>query len=273
MNEIFYYSDDDYAGEGISLGIARGILVKYNNLKIVGEGTGIGSLALKNKLLTFFPTTCKTVQLSKTQFRKTFLIDSVMLWQLNDRPSRLLTALIELMANGYMFFPGFQNRLLKTGTFLRRLFKITPLIKKIPPVAEASFKYSIDSDEISVECDISSLQGYFSKAYILNELDADYFQYGIVNGENVAAPSGWNLIDSVSQHNAFYCRDYFLSFLIKKIEFKNNVPYKIFWGREKSKDLSWAGFELESDCRNKKIKKISCSYIVKLTDKGEQIES
>ncbi|MHB8280363.1 MAG: hypothetical protein ACYDIA_22335 [Candidatus Humimicrobiaceae bacterium] len=81
MRDIIYYSDDSYLGEGISLGIVRGILVKYKDRNIVQEGLGIGNLALKNGLMTYFPSSCKTVQLSETQFRKTYLVDSVMLWR------------------------------------------------------------------------------------------------------------------------------------------------------------------------------------------------
>lgn len=264
MKDIIYYSDDSYLGEGISLGIVRGILVKYKDTNIVQEGLGIGNLALKNGLMTYFASTCKTVQLSETQFRKTFLIDSVLLWQINGKLSIFITRVIDMLAQCYMLLPGLQNKLLKTGTLFRNLFKLTPQIIKIAPVAEACFNYSVEEDELYVECKIESLAGYLSKVFILNELGADYFLNGVKNGKTVSVPTGWNYIKSSPDSTAFYNPDYNLSFLVKKINVIDLIPYKVLWGREKTKDLSWAGFELEFDCRNKKIKSFGCGYIAKI---------
>jgi hypothetical protein len=264
MNDIIYYSDDSYLGEGFSLGIARGILVKYGDINIVQEGTGIGNIALKNGLMTYFASTCKTVQLSETQFRKTFLVDSVMLWRINGKSSIFLTGVIDLLSQYYMLFPSLQNKLLETGTLFRNLFKLTPQIIKIAPMAEACFDYSVEIDELNIKCKIKSLAGYLNKVFILNELGADYFQNGIKNGKTVPAPSGWKYIGPSPDSTAFYNPDYDLSFLVKKINVKDPIKYKVFWGREKIKDLSWAGFELEFDCKNKKVKSFECGYIAKI---------
>ncbi len=264
MKDIIYYSDDSYLGEGISLEIVRGILVKYKDTNIVQEGLGIGNLALKNGLMTYFASTCNTVQLSETQFRKTFLVDSVMLWRINGKLSIFITRVIDILTQCYMLIPGLQNKLLKTGTLFRNLFKLTPQIIKVAPLAEACFNYSVEEDELCVECEIKSLTGYLGKVFILNELGADYFQNGIKNKKIVPSPSGWNYIKSSPDSTAFYNPDYNLSFLLKEINVIDSIPYKVLWGREKTKDLSWAGFELEIDCRNKKIKSFGCEYTVKI---------
>lgn len=264
MKEITYYSDDSYLGEGISLGIVRGILVKYKDTNIVQEGLGIGNVALKNGLMTYFASTCKTVQLSETQFRKNFLVDSMLLWRINGKLSIFITGAIDILAQFYMLLPGFQDKLLKTGTLFRNLFKLTPQIIKMAPIAEACFKYSVKEDELYVECKIKSLVGYLNKVFILNELGADYFLNGIKNGKTVVAPTGWNFIRSNPGSTTFYNPNYNLSFLVKKINVIDLIPYKILWGREKTKDLSWAGFEFEFDCRNKKIKSFGCEYIAQI---------
>jgi hypothetical protein len=264
MRDITYYSDDSCLGEGISLGIARGILVKYKDTNIVQEGTGIGNLALRNGLMTYFASTCKTLQQSETQFRKTFLVDSMLLWRINGKPSTFITRIIDMLAQSYMLLPGLQNKLLKTGTLFRNLFKLTPVLIKIAPMAEACFDYSVEKDELYVECKIKSLDGYLGKVFILNELGADYFQNGIKNEKTVSVPGGWKYIASNPDSTAFYNPEYDLSFLVKKINVKNLVPYKVFWGREKIKDLSWAGFEFEFDCRSKKIKNFDFGYIIKI---------
>ena len=264
MKDIIYYSDDSYLGEGISLGIVRGILVKYKDTNIVQEGLGIGNLALKNGLMTYFASTCNTVQLSETQFRKTFLVDSVLLWRINGKRSIFVTRVIDMLAQCYMLLPGLQNKLLKTGTLFRNLFKLTPQIIKIAPIAEACFNYSVKEDELNVECKIKFLSGYLSKVFILNELGADYFLNGIKNGKTVSVPTGWNYLTSSTDSTAFYNPIYNLSFLVKKINVIDLIPYKVLWGREKTKDFCWAGFEFEFDCRNKKIKSFGCGYIAKI---------
>jgi hypothetical protein len=264
MNDITYYSDDSYLGEGISLGIARGILAKYKDKNIVQEGLGIGNLALKNGLMTYFASTCNTVQLSKTQFRKTFLVDCVLLWRINGKLSIFTTRVIDVLAQFYMHLPGLQNKLLKTGTFFRNLFKLSPQIIKIASIAEACFNYFVEGDELHIECKIKSLAGYLSKVFILNELGADYFPNGVKGGKTVPSPTGWNYITPGSDSTAFYNPDYNLSFFVKKINVIDLIPYKLLWGREKTKDLSWAGFEFEFDCRNKKIKSFDCGYTVKI---------
>jgi hypothetical protein len=264
MNDITYYSDDSYQGEGISLGLARGILVKYKGIDIVQEGMGLGSLAIKNRLITYFASTCNTTQLSENQFRKTFLIDSTILWRINGRQSILITRIIDILAQCYMFLPGLQNKLLRTGTLFRNLFKLTPQIVKITPIAEACFNYSVQNNELFVEGRIKSLSGYLNKVFILNELGADYFQNGLKNGKIVSPPNGWNPTTSKSGSVAFFNPYNNLSFIIKKISNTGFTPFKVFWGREKTKDLCWAGFEIEFDCSNKKMECIDCEYIAKI---------
>jgi hypothetical protein len=265
MKNIVYYSDDSYVGEGISLGVVRGILVKYRGINIVQEGLGIGNLALKKGLMTYFASTCNTTQLSETQFRKTFLVDSIMMWQINGKLSTFITKVLDMLAQFYMVFPPLQNKFfLKTAALLSNLFKLNPQMIKTTPVAEARFNYSIEADELYVECEIKSLASYLNKVFILNELGADYFRNGVRNGKTITAPTGWKYLSSNPDSTAFYNPEHNLSFSIKKMNVKDLIPYKVFWGREKTKDLSWAGFEFEFDFRNKKIESFGCRYIVKV---------
>jgi hypothetical protein len=266
MSNIVYYSDNDYIGEGVSLGIARGILVKYKGANIVQEGTGIGSLALKIGLMTYFASTCKTVQLNETQFRKTFVVDSVMLWGINDRPSKFLTGIIDLLSQFYMLFPGLQNKLLKTGTLFRNLFRLTPELTAITTLAEGIFDYCVGNGELNIKCEINSFKGYLNNVFILNELGADYFQKSIKNGKIVPPPSGWKYIGPNPDSTFLYSPDHNLSFSIKNICIKNQIKHEVFWGREKIKDLSWAGFEIKLDCSRKKIKSFGCEYTAKINE-------
>jgi hypothetical protein len=48
MNEIRIIPNNMYQGEGISKGLARGLLVYYGDQNLTGEGMGIGSVAIRD---------------------------------------------------------------------------------------------------------------------------------------------------------------------------------------------------------------------------------
>lgn len=54
MDKICIIPDSVYQGEGISKGLARGLLVYYGDCNLTGEGMGIGSIALRDHECTYF---------------------------------------------------------------------------------------------------------------------------------------------------------------------------------------------------------------------------
>jgi hypothetical protein len=58
MNEIRNIPDSIYQGEGISKGLARGLLVYYGDQNLTGEGMGIGSIATRDHECTYFSRSC-----------------------------------------------------------------------------------------------------------------------------------------------------------------------------------------------------------------------
>ena len=62
MNEIRNIPDSIYQGEGISKGLARGLLVYYGDQNLTGEGMGIGSIATRDHECTTFPGHVRTQQ-------------------------------------------------------------------------------------------------------------------------------------------------------------------------------------------------------------------
>jgi hypothetical protein len=54
MGQIHIVADEKYPGEGISRGLARGLLVYYQDCNLTDEGMGIGSIALRDHHYTYF---------------------------------------------------------------------------------------------------------------------------------------------------------------------------------------------------------------------------
>ena len=105
MNKIRIIPDRSYIGEGISRGLARGLLVYYADQNLTGEGMGIGSIAFRNPDCTYFSRSW-TDSSEAGVYKRTFTLDTRMRWSIHGRPSDLLTRLIEYGISAYMQLPG-----------------------------------------------------------------------------------------------------------------------------------------------------------------------
>jgi len=88
---LTFLADDRYVGEGVSLGLARGLLGCYRGRNITQEGMGLGAVALRLGPFTYFAGTCETRTLAEGQFTKTFSLDRRLMWSLGKRSSVTLT--------------------------------------------------------------------------------------------------------------------------------------------------------------------------------------
>jgi hypothetical protein len=59
---VRFYSDDNYLGEGVSKGLARGLIASYNGDNITREGMGICAVALRKNGYTYFSRSSNTEQ-------------------------------------------------------------------------------------------------------------------------------------------------------------------------------------------------------------------
>jgi hypothetical protein len=109
----------------------------------------------------------------------------------------------------------------------------------------AEITYRPETDAVTVECSISSLEGPLPEMCVMNEVGADHFDASINAGEVGKAPSGWSQLPMDLPSPALWNSRTGASFFIDRIECEEGMDVGLFWGREKAKDLCWAGFELK----------------------------
>ena len=228
---------------------------------ITGEGMGIGAIALKGPRFFCFSRTCTTREPRPGVVEKTFLIDSRLLWGRGGSPSIHLTRVLARVADWYMQWPALQP-LLCFSSPVRSALGLKPFFEPIPPVAEARFTYRFNGDNVEVSCSICPLGEHFTSVVILNELAADTFTHAFSCGEATPPPSGWlqfepgcELYDPVQQ----------IRFGISYAADGRSVPGKLFWGREYTGELRWAGFGIEIPGNEASDEPLSCSYEVRFT--------
>lgn len=237
------------------------MLVLLDKKNITGEGMGIGAIALKGPRFFCFSRTCTTREVRPGVIEKTFLIDSRLLWGRGNAPSVPVTLVLQRIAEWYMRWSVLQP-LLRFSSPARITLGLRSFFEIIPPVAEARFTYRIDGDKVEVSCSIRSLGERFTSIVILNELAADTFTHAFSGGHVTPPPSGWlqfepgcDLYDPVRG----------LRFSISYTDPDQSVPGKLFWGREYTKELRWAGFGIEIPGNEGSDEPLSCSYEVWFT--------
>ncbi len=166
-----------YPGEGISKGLARGLLVYYGECHLTGEGMGIGSIALRDHEYTYFSRSW-TDSDDGGLFRRTFILDTRMIWSVGGKTSALLTRAIEYGISAYMQLPWFQRMLIGVVLPLRTLLGIHPLYETVPSRGEVTFTYRVIGSRVEIQADFT-LQGRNEDTLcLLNELSAAWFTAG-----------------------------------------------------------------------------------------------
>ena len=228
---------------------------------------GIGSLAMKTEHGTYFPSTCRTEFVNLRKIRKTFRIDTRLTVCCGHHPSRFLSRVSEKMVDWYMNHPIFQKMFMDISPPIRRLLHLSFRRETLQPLAEALFTYDIDELTVTVSCRLSLLREMACRVYILNELGADYFTSSLKNGAIAAPPSGWEPI-ALPAHSppALYDDKNGIQFLIRGYRSDPAAPLHLFWGREKSPSLCWAGFEIELDMRAGRIHDPVLTYAVEFRE-------
>ena len=259
---IEFSPGQEYLGEGISRGLARGMLVFTEGRNITGEGMGIGAVALKDRSFSYFSRDCNTMVHAPDLVEKTFSIDSRMIWKYGGTFSIPLTRCMERVNDVYMRSPRLQI-LLCPGSQIKRFLGLHPIFEPIPPIAEAQFTYRIAGNRIDVSCTIRSLTGRLPSVFILSELAADSFTHAFSQGKAMKPPSGW------ARHepgNDLYDPVHRLRFALSPKSSGRSVPSTVWWGREHTKYHRWAGYSIEfPECPGGMVP-ISYSYAVCLQE-------
>ena len=264
-NKVELVSDDRYLGDGISAGLSRGLLVTVNGQNIVGEGVGLGSIATRYGGYSYFSRQVTTRTPDPGTFVKIFQIETRMTWAYKGRISYPLTRCLEFIADCYMAMP-FLQFLVALESPLKSWLSLIPVLEPVTPLVTAQFMYRIDrvqEGRIFISCQIRSLNGPLPELFILNELGAATFTHSLTGEVPGSPPFGWRRIPERGGAS-LYSPEYGLVFSIITGSVVSDADTSLFWGREATENLHWAGFEIRVRPRSLDARTLSCSYEIEL---------
>jgi hypothetical protein len=244
MNNIRIIPDSTYQGEGISRGLARGLLVYYADQNLTGEGMGIGSIAFRNPECTYFARSW-TDSSEAGVHKRTFSLDTRMRWSMFGRPSDLLTRLIEFGISAYMQLPRFQGSIMLPVPALSTLLGIYPLFETIPSRGKVTFSYRVTGTDVDVQVEIITPVMPQDTLCLLNELSAAWFTAGWDGEQRVSPPPGWEKVSSAQLPVSLVDPEHGIRFFMGRPSVTPMVPLSVYWGREQTGDVCWAGFCIE----------------------------
>ncbi|HTY15411.1 MAG TPA: hypothetical protein VMC42_06860 [Methanoregulaceae archaeon] len=243
-DDIRLVRPDDYTGEGRSRGLARGLLAYYGELNLTAEGMGIGGVALKDRYGTCFSRSWKDSE-ECGLFKRTFCLDTRLVWGIGGRPVPLLSWPIQLYTDAYMKMPWLQNRILAPALKLRTMAGIMPLFITIPSRGTVTLTYEISGGHAQIHASSTVQAGPGERLCILNELSAAHFTSGWDGEHLVPPPPGWDEVSHAQLPVSLADPSHGVRFFIDKPQADPGSPYRIYQGRENTGDLCWAGFCIE----------------------------
>jgi hypothetical protein len=203
--------------------------------------------------------TCNPVQEDEGRIECIFGLDTGMGWGTNEHPSPVLTWLVNRTINLYMHVPLLQS-LLPIGSAFRSLFLIRPIWYEIPTVAEARYTYRVRKNSVEIACRIYGKGRDLPTIFVLNEVGADAFSAAYGAGKVIAAPHGWEPYPH-SDERWLYDPSRRLHFHIALEEVSEGMAAHLFWGREKARDLCWAGYGIRMEPQ-RPLSAAMCRYSV-----------
>jgi hypothetical protein len=246
MTKIRIVTDENYRGEGISEGLARGLLVFYASENLTGEGMGIGNAAVKGDGCTYFSRSFRDAGDIGDLFTRTFFIDTKMGWSFRGKISPGLTRLIELGMGVYMRHPRLQKILMAPSMTLRKMLGIEPGFETVSPRATVSFSYRSDRSGVGIVTRFEPVTDPPGTLCILNELSGRAFTAAWERGMLHPPPRGWERLPSRFPTPSVCDPKRGIRFWIDSLSVTPAVPVSIFKGRETGDDVSWAGISFEA---------------------------
>lgn len=256
--ELAFFTDFTYTGFGLSEGLSRGIQVAYMGQPLTQEAMGIGAAAIKRGGLTYFSR--ETIQ-EPGEFCYTCCMDSAMIPHVMGRSFRWLSRLWHLGTAVYRRVPARQEMLLSWAKELRNLLRITNRFAGTPLQGSVRFEAVRCGSGLDVRCVIRS-PFRNAKVCIMNEIGADWFTAGWQEGVEMAPPPPWQALDHSAPLPSLYSEQLGLLFSIRNISLDREIPFQVFWGREKHTQLCWTGYTIEIDLRNVSTGEVTCTYRV-----------
>ena len=244
MDKIRIVSGPEYSGEGRSQGLARGLLVYYGDQNLTGEGMGIGSIAMRDRDCTYFSRSWTDVN-EDGILRRTFSLDTRMIWSMRGKPSAFLTRWIENWISAYMRLPRLQGILMLPGPPLRTLIGIYPLFETIPSRGKITFSYRVTGHHVDLLVEIQELPEPQQTLCLLNELSAAWFTFGMEGNQFTDPPPGWEKLSPDQLPVSLADPVHGIRFVMDSPSVSPQVSFTIFRGREHTGDLCWTGFCIE----------------------------
>jgi hypothetical protein len=241
MDRIRIVPATDYSGEGISRGLARGLLVYYGNCHLTGEGMGLGSVALRDHEYTYFSRSWKDSDEAGV-LKRTFTIDTRMKWSIVGIPSRFLTRGVESGITAYMQFPMLQRFLLLPVHSLRTILGIHPIFETVPSRGEVTFTYQVIGNHVEVLAEFNLPVRKEDTLCLLNELSAAWFTAGWQGDLPASPPPGWEEVSSDQLPVSLVDPTHGIRFFMGNPSVSPRVPVTLYRGRELNGDHCWAGF-------------------------------
>ncbi len=241
MDRIRIVPGAGYSGEGISKGLARGLLVYYGDCHLTGEGMGIGSIAIRDHEYTYFSRSWKDTE-DEGVLKRTFILDTRMSWSMWGRPSEVLTRGIESGIGAYMQLPWLQRFLILMVLPLRTLLGIHPLFETVPSRGEVTFTYRVAGSDVDVQADFDLPVRKEDTLCLLNELSAAWFKAGWEGGRLASPPPGWEKISPEQLPVSLVDPVHGIRFFIDRPSVNPPVPVTLYRGRELNGDHCWTGF-------------------------------
>jgi len=266
MANISIILDSEYRGDGISAGLARGLLVWSGSEDLTGEGMGIGSVGVRFPGFTCFSRTCTDRSGADGVITRTFLVDTRMSWSIFGKVSPWLTRSIESGIDAYMHLPGLQRLLMAPVMPLRTLLRIHPLFETIPVCAEIMLTYQVTGTAVDITARIRQIDDSIGTVCLLNELSADCFSDAWCGGMNCTPPPGWEELSGRESAVSLFDPVHHIRFsLISVSTSPSSMQPRVFWGRERGRDLCWAGFAIEVGGHDGMVVPEEVHYRIELT--------
>ena len=244
MDAIRIVPGGNYEGTGRSRGLARGLLVYFGDLNLTGEGMGIGGVAVRDRTCTYLSRSWND-RADGERVGRTYTLDTRSGWSVMGRPSPWVTRGIESAVGAYMRLPSLQNLLLRPVPRVRSALKIEPLFETVPPVGEVSVTCAVQGGHVDVRVKVHPPILPGSTVCLLNELSAEWFTAAVRNEAIAPPPPGWEALGLHDPPVYLYDPEHGVRFTLTGPSVFSPVPSRLFWGRERTGDLCWAGFCLE----------------------------
>ncbi len=248
-----------YKGEGRSSGLCRGFLLISKGENITREGMGIGCPVLVSGREPIFSRTCRCEQNNEAGLEHTFSLDTGLHWGIAGRPSQALTRLMNGTVDLYMHHASVQY-LLPIGSAIRSLLCFQPIWYDTGSKAEARVIAQEKNGSATITCHLSVREGSLPTIFLLNELGGDAFSVARSKNGTEPPPTGWEPYEP-SAGRWLHDPKRNIHFCIAMEAISEGVITELFWGREHTRDLCWAGYGFRITPL-KSLSEVWCRYAV-----------